>query len=148
MITNILPRVGIDAGETAERRRRNRILHYTLWIVQGVLALVFLFAGGLKLITPIEVVLAQMPVPLLGWFVQFIGVAEVLGAIGLILPGLLHIRTGLTPLAAAGLVIIMTGATVLTLVGGGGVLALSPLVLGLFAAFVAYGRWWLQPLNR
>jgi hypothetical protein len=72
-------------------------------------------------------------------------VAEVLGALGLILPGLLGIRTGLTPLAAAGLVIIMTGATVLTVASGELALALIPLVVGLLSAFVAYGRWRLAP---
>jgi hypothetical protein len=81
----------------------------------------------------------QMLVPLPGWFLRFIGVDEVLGAIGLILPGLLGIRPGLTPLAAAGLVIIMIGATVVTLAGGDVALALIPLVVGLLSAFVAYG---------
>jgi hypothetical protein len=117
---------------------------YALWIVQGLLALIFLFTGGTKLILPIEVLTEQFPLP--GLFVRFIGVAEVLGAIGLILPGLLRIRPGLTPLAAAGLVIIMIGATVLTLAGvvpggGGAASALIPLVLGLLSAFVVYGRW-------
>src|SRR5829696_1404764 len=125
------------------------IMTYALWIAQGLLALVFLFAGGIKLVLPLEVMTEQMPLPLPGEFLRFIGVAEVLGAIGLILPGLLGIRPGLTPLAAAGLVIIMTGATVLTLAGavpGGGVpAALIPLVVGLLSAFVAYGRWWLAP---
>jgi hypothetical protein len=116
---------------------------YALWIVQGLLALLFLFAGGMKLVQPIEVLTEQMPLP--GLFVRFIGVAEVLGAIGLILPGLLRIRPGLTPLAAAGLVIIMIGATVLTLAGGEVALALIPLVVGLLSAFVAYGRWRLAP---
>ena len=54
-----------------------------------------------------------------------------LGAIGLILPGLLRLRPGLTPLAAAGLVIIMIGATVLTRASGGVAPALIPLVVGL-----------------
>jgi hypothetical protein len=113
---------------------------YALWIVQGLLALIFLFSGGMKLVMPLEALTEQMPLP--GLFVRFIGVAEVLGAIGLILPGLLRIRPGLTPLAAAGLVIIMIGATVLTLLLGSGVtLALIPLVVGLLSAFVAYGRW-------
>jgi hypothetical protein len=112
---------------------------YALWIVQGLLALIFLFSGGMKLVMPLEVLTEQMPLP--GLFVRFIGVAEVLGAIGLILPGLLRIRPGLTPLAAAGLVIIMIGATVLTLLGGGVTLALIPLVVGLLSAFIAYGRW-------
>jgi len=112
---------------------------YPLWIVQGLLALLFLWAGGIKLVLPLEALAG--PVPLPGLFVRFIGVAEVLGAIGLILPGLLRIRPGLTPLAAAGLVIIMIGATVLTLAGGDVAPALIPLVVGLFSAFVAYGRW-------
>ena len=76
---------------------------YALWIIQGLLALIFLFAGEMKLVQPIEALTAQMPLP--GPFVRLIGVAEALGAIGLILPGLPRIRLGLTPLAAATLVI-------------------------------------------
>jgi hypothetical protein len=124
-------------------------VNYVLWIVQGLLALIFLFTGGTKLILPIEVLTEQTPLP--GLFVRFLGVAEVLGAIGLILPGLLHIWPVLTPLAASGLVIIVTGATVLTLVGVvpvGAAMALIPLVVGLLSAFVAYGRWRLAPLGR
>jgi len=120
---------------------------YALWIVQGLLALLFLFAGGMKLVLPLEKLTGPMPLPLPGLSLRFIGVAEVLGAIGLILPGLLRIRPGLTPLAAAGLVIIMTGATVLTLAGADVRMALIPLVVGLLAAFVAYGRWRLAPLR-
>jgi uncharacterized membrane protein YphA (DoxX/SURF4 family) len=115
-------------------------MNYALWIVQGLLALIFLFTGGMKLVLPIEVMTEQMPLPLPGWFLRFIGVAEVLGAIGLILPRLLGIRPGLTPLAAAGLVIIMIGATAITLAGFGVAPALIPLVVGLLAAFVAYSR--------
>ncbi len=120
---------------------------YVLWTVQVLLALVFLFAGGVKLVTPFEEMAAQMPIPLPELFLRFIGVAEVLGALGLILPGLLRIRPGLTPLAAAGLAIIMIGATVLTLAGGLGAMAVIPLVVGLLAAFVAYGRWRLAPFR-
>jgi hypothetical protein len=128
---------------------RRSIMTYVLWIVQGLLALLFLFTGGIKLVLPLEVLTEGSPLP--GWFVRFLGVAEVLGAIGLILPGLLRIRPGLTPLAACGLVIIMIGATVLALAGvvpGGGVApVLIPLVVGLLSAFVAYGRWRLAPLR-
>ncbi len=120
---------------------------YALWIVQGLLALLFLFAGGMKLVLPLEKLTGPMPIPLPGPFLRFIGVAEVLGAAGLILPGLLRIRPGLTSLAAAGLVIIMIGATVVTLASGDMASALIPLAVGLLAAFVAYGRWRLAPLR-
>jgi uncharacterized membrane protein YphA (DoxX/SURF4 family) len=116
-----------------------------LWIGQGLLALIFLFAGSVKLIMPLEELTKQMPLP--GLFVRFIALAEVLGAVGLILPGLLRIRPGLTPLAAAGLVIIMIGATVLTLASGDLVPSLISLVVGLLAALVAYGRWRVAPLR-
>src|SRR6266581_5429061 len=100
-----------------------------LWIIQAVLAFVFLFAGGAKLVMPIEEMTKQMPLP--GLFLRCSGVAEVLGALGLILPGLLRIQPGLTPLAAAGLVIIMTGATVVTVAGGQLAPALLSVVVGL-----------------
>ncbi len=115
------------------------MLNRVLWIVQGLLALLFLFAGGMKLVLPLEKLTGPIPLP--GLFLRFIGVAEVLGALGLILPALLRIRPGLTPLAAAGLVIIMIGATALTLAAGDVASALISLVVGLLAAFVAYGRW-------
>jgi hypothetical protein len=109
-----------------------------LWTVQGLLAAMFLFAGGMKWAMPIAMLEAQSHLP--GAFVRFIGVCEVLGALGLILPGLFRVRTDLTFLAAVGLVLIMTGATTIT-VGQGQILpAIGPLVLGLLAAFVARGR--------
>ena len=116
---------------------------YALWTVQVLLALLFLFGGGAKLVLPAEALKGPVAVPVL--FLRFIGVCEVLGALGLILPGLLRIRPDLTPLAAAGLVIIMLGATVTNLVGGGIAIALMTLALALLAAFVAYGRWRLAP---
>jgi hypothetical protein len=109
-----------------------------LWIVQGLLAALFLFAGGVKLVLPLEALAG--PVDLPGWFLRFIGAAEVLGAIGLILPGLLRIRPVLTPLAATGLTIIMIGATVVTAAGGQVAPALFPLATGALAALVAVGR--------
>ena len=113
-------------------------MNLALWIVQALLALLFLFAGGMKLVLPLEKLAG--PVTLPGFFVRFIGVCEALGGLGLILPGLLRIRPGLTPLAAAGLVIIMIGATMITLPSGDVTMALIPLVVGLLAAFVAYPR--------
>ncbi len=118
-------------------------MNIVLWIVQALLAALFLFAGGTKLVLPIEEMTKQMPMP--GLFLRFIGVAEVLGAIGLILPWLMSIRPSLTPLAAAGLVIIMIGATGITLMTGEIAMALVPLMVGILSAFVAYGRWRLTP---
>jgi len=118
---------------------------YALWVVQVLLALLFVFAGGMKLVLPLDQLAG--PVPLPGAFIRFIGVAELLGGLGLILPAALRIRPGLTPLAAAGLVVIMIGAVVITLIGaqpGGAVISL---VVGLLAAFVAYGRWRLAPIH-
>ena len=120
-------------------------MNAALWIVQTLLALIFLWAGGMKLVLPLDNLTGPFPVP--GLFLRFIGVVEILGAIGLILPGLLRIRPGLTPLAASGLVIIMIGATILGLAAREVAMTLIPLVVGLLAAFVAYGRWRLEPLR-
>jgi len=124
-----------SAGASQPRRR---IMTTALWIVQGLLALLFLFAGSMKLIVPIEMLTAQMPLP--GQFLRFIGVCEVAGAFGLILPGLTRIQRRLTPLAACGLVVIMVGAVVLTLASQGVAGAVVPLVVGGLAVCVAYGR--------
>lgn len=114
-----------------------------LWIIQGVLAAVFLFAGGMKLVMPIEALTKDIALPAV--FLRSIGVRETLGAIGLILPGLLRIRPELTALAAAGLVCVMIGATGVTLATMGAAPALIPVVVGILAAFVAYGRLQLAP---
>jgi uncharacterized membrane protein YphA (DoxX/SURF4 family) len=116
---------------------------YALWIVQALLALVFLFAGVAKLMMPIEEMTKDIHLP--GGFLRFIAVVEIIGAIGLILPSLLRIRPGLTPVAAAGLVVIMIGATALSLTLGV-VMAVAPFVVGVLTAFVAYGRWKLAPI--
>jgi uncharacterized membrane protein YphA (DoxX/SURF4 family) len=120
-------------------------MNMALWIVQALLAALFLFAGGIKLVTPMEDMMKQMPLPLPDWFVILTGVVEVLGALGLVLPWVLRIKPGLTPLAAAGLVIVMIGAAVYTWAAGDVALALIPLLVGLLCALVAYGRWWLAP---
>jgi uncharacterized membrane protein YphA (DoxX/SURF4 family) len=124
----------------SEQKQRKSIRSAALWAVQVLLALLFLFAGGMKLIMPIQVLLAQMAVPLPGLFVRFIGVIEVAGALGLIFPALLRIKPFLTPLAACGLMIEMIGATAITVIGMGVAPALMPLIVGLLAAFVSYSR--------
>jgi hypothetical protein len=115
---------------------RNKLI--ALWVVQALLAALFLFAGGFKLVAPADQMKGPVEIPV--WFLRFIGGCEVLGALGLILPGLLRIRVGLTPLAACGLVIIMIGATVLNAIGLGVLAALPTLVIGILAACVVYGR--------
>jgi uncharacterized membrane protein len=119
-------------------------MNRALWIVQGLLGLFFaLGSGAPKLLLPPETL--PMPIPLPGLFVRFTGVAEVLGGLGLILPGLLRIRPGLTPLAAAGLVLVTIGATAYNLAAGQPESAAFAVGVGLLCAFVAYGRWRLAP---
>ena len=112
----------------------------SLWIIQGVLALMFLFAGGSKLVMTAEQMASPGPIQMPIAFIRFIGVCELLGAIGVILPALTGITPGLTPLAAAGLVVIMIGATVTNLVNGPQGFAAVTVVLGALAATVAWGR--------
>ncbi len=130
------------APNTTPARTRKPVT-YVLWTLQILLALLFLWGGGFKLVAPAEKMAGPVDFPVL--FLRFIGLAEFLGALGLILPSALRIRPSLTPLAAAGLVIIMIGATAVTFPLGFG-MALVPLVTGLLAAFVAYGRWRLAPI--
>lgn len=123
-------------------------MNILLWILQVLLACLFLFAGGMKLVVSPEVMRAMGPpnqVQLPGLFLQFIGVCELLGGLGLVLPGLFRIRPGLTPLAAVGLFIIMIGAAVVTMAGPGIGQAIGPFIYALLLAFVAYGRWRLVP---
>jgi DoxX-like protein len=109
-----------------------------LWIIQIVLALLFLFAGGMKLVVPIDALAQQTQLP--GLFMKLIGLCEFLGAFGLILPGLLRIRPELTSAAAVGLVIIMSGAATITIENGPAAGAVVPAIVGLLSAVVAHGR--------
>jgi hypothetical protein len=122
-------------------------MNIALWIIQALLAALFLFGGGMKLVLPLDKLTGPTPMPVSGSFLRFIGVCEVLGGLGLILPSLLRIRPGLTPLAALGLVIIMIGATWITLSTMDMASALIPFVVGILAAFVAYGRSRLAPIR-
>jgi uncharacterized membrane protein YphA (DoxX/SURF4 family) len=122
-------------------------MNVLLWIVQALLASLFLFAGGAKLVMTMEQMQqgqeGQVALPEL--FLRFIGAVEVLGGLGLILPGLFRIRPMLTPLAAAGLVIIMIGATSITVATMPVANAIMPFVGGVLALFGAYGRWKVAP---
>ena len=143
MATAIATRYTYSPSPAAKKSsRRTNIL---LWTAQGLLAAMFLFAGGMKLITPLAALEQQAQMS--GVFLRFIGICEFLGALGLILPGLTRIRTALTPLAASGLTIIMIGATVITIATMGVAMAIMPFVVGVFSAFVAIGRSSLAPLR-
>jgi uncharacterized membrane protein YphA (DoxX/SURF4 family) len=118
-------------------------VNITLWIVAAVLALAFLGAGAMKLTQPKEKLAASG----MGWTESFspgavkaIGAAEVLGALGLILPALTGIATFLVPLAATGLVLIMVGAIITHLRRKEGQMVVVNVILGALALFVAIGR--------
>jgi len=118
-------------------------MNILLWIIQILLALLFLFSGGTKLLIPADVLQSQAPpnaIHFSNLFLKFIGICELLGAVGLILPGLTRTWKGLTALAAVGLTIIMIGAVVVTVMSGPPSMAIVPLVVCLLCAFVAYGR--------
>jgi hypothetical protein len=125
----------ISPNSSGRPTRRRNIL---LWIVQGVVAALFLFTGVLKLTMPIAELAQVSKLP--GAFMRFIAVAELVGALGLVLPGLLRIKPGLTPLAASGLLIIMIGATTLTAANQGIAPAALPLVVGALLVVIMRGR--------
>jgi uncharacterized membrane protein YphA (DoxX/SURF4 family) len=132
--------VKLASGQSRPSKQRKLITSLSLWTLQVVLALMFLFVGSIKLFLPIQVVLAQMPLPLPGLFIRFIAIVEVAGGLGLILPGLLRIRPMLTPLAALGLLLDMLGATAYNLISGQIGAAVTTVVLGLICLAIAYGR--------
>ncbi len=110
-----------------------------LWIAQAILAALFVFGGGYKLAAA-PATLAQMT-PFSPLFLKFTGACEVAGGLGLVLPGIFRIRTGLTPLAAAGLTIIMIGAVITTVLTVGVAPAILPFVIGILTITIARGRW-------
>jgi hypothetical protein len=123
------------------------ILVVGLWIAQVLLAGMFLFAGSGHLFTPVEILREQTGIVLPAVMWRVIGTSEILGALGLLLPGLLRIRTELTPLAGAGLAVLMVGATMFT-PPEALALGLIPITLGALAAAVAYGRLRLAPYSQ
>lgn len=125
----------------------SKVLHISLWIAQVLLALLFGFAGIMKTTSPIED-LAQKGMTFVNDYgiglVRFIGISELLGAIGLILPSALRIKPVFTPLAALGIAVIMVLATIYHLMHGepfAGSLAFLAISL-----FVAWGRFMKAPI--
>lgn len=121
-------------------------MNILLWILQCLLGLLFIFSGTMKFVMSVAEMNAQSPVVWPGIFLHFIGVCEIFGGIGLILPSALRIKPGLTPLAAAGLAIITAGATVITFKGGVA-MAIVPFVTCMLCIFVAFGRWRIAPVR-
>lgn len=117
-----------------------------LWLLQVLLALAF-FAHGLLFLFPPAALVEQMNASLPRWFQLFLGVAEVLAGVGLILPGATRIQPWLVPGAAAGIVLVMIGATLYHLMRGEISSALITLVLLVMAAFVTYMRWRVIPIR-
>lgn len=125
-------------------------MNLVLWIVAGVLALAMLGAGGMKLARSRD----QLREAGMGWVDDFspaavkaIGAAEVAGALGLVLPPLVDVATWLAPLAAVGLLLTMLGAVVAHLRRGETSMLVPPLVLGVLAAVVAWGRFGPYPFG-
>ena len=132
-----------------QQRQRSKALHITLWIAQVILAAKFLMSGFMKLSQPIDQLskmlpwAAQVPEAL----VRFIGVAEVLGAIGLILPSLLRIQPKLTPIAAVGLALVMLFAVVFHISRGETPMIGMNFILIAIAAYIAWGRFKKAPIT-
>lgn len=121
-----------------------------LWVVQWVLAVAFLVSGAMKAVLPERQLRAN---PQMAWIedtgigqARAAGIAEVLAAFGLVLPGLTDTATILTPLAATGLVIVMALAARVHLGRGETQMVAVNVVLGLLAALVTVGRFFVEPL--
>jgi uncharacterized membrane protein YphA (DoxX/SURF4 family) len=131
-----------------KQQQGSKALHITLWIAQGILAAMFLMSGFMKVAQPIDQIskmlpwAAQVPEAL----VRFIGVAEVLGAVGLILPSLLRIQPKLTPIAAVALAVVMLFAFAFHLSRGETSVIGMNFVLIAIAAFIARGRFKKAPI--
>lgn len=125
---------------------RTRTVDHALWATQILVALLFLFAGSMKFIMPAEK-MQQGAIVLPLAFMYFIGICECLGALGLVLPGLTRVHTELTPLAAAGLTIIMIGATTVSILAIGVAAGIFPALVGVATAWIAYGRTRVAPIG-
>ena len=125
--------------------RRALSSNVVLWILQAFLALFFALASGApKLLLPAEAL--PMPIPLPELFIKFIGVSEVLGALGLILPSITRVQPRLTPVAALGLTALTICAATYQMLAQQPGNAVFALAIGAIAAAVGYGRWRLAPI--
>lgn len=122
-------------------------MNITLWVLQVLLAVAF-FAHGLLFLAPPPEIAAMMNASLPRWFQLFLGVAEILAAVGLTLPGVTRVMPWLVPCAAVGVMIVMLFATPYHIYRGDPVSSsLTTAALFVMASFVAYGRWRLAPIR-
>ena len=121
-------------------------MNILLWVLQVLLALAF-FAHGCLLLFPPAAIVDQMNASLPRWFQVFLGVAEILAAVGLTLPGFTRIQPKLVSCAAAGVMIVMVCATIFHLMRGEGGSAITTVLLLAVATFVAYVRWRVAPIR-
>ena len=123
-------------------------MNIALWIVQILLAAAFGMAGFMKLSTPVDELAVAMPwvTRLPSWAPQVAGAADVLGALGLVLPAATRIWPVLTPLAALGLVLVMLLAVLWVHLPAGDSIGAN-LALALVAGLVAYGRLKVAPIE-
>jgi hypothetical protein len=121
-------------------------MNILLWLLQVLLAIAF-FAHGYILLVPPAAIVDQMNASLPRWFQLFLGVAEILAAVGLTLPGITRIQPSLVSAAAAGIMIVMICATVFHVMRGEMSSALVTIVLLAMATFVAFMRWRVAPIR-
>ena len=120
-------------------------MNILLWVLQVLLAVAFFAHGWMFLFPPAsfaELINASLP----RWFQLFLGLAEVLAAVGLTLPGLTRIQPWLVPCAAAGVMFVMINATLYHIVRNEMSGAVNTAVLLAVATFVAYMRWRVLPI--
>ena len=123
-------------------------MNIALWILQVLLSAMFLMAGTANAAQPIDVLAERMTwvTDVAPGLVRFIGLAEVLGAVGLILPAMMRTLPWLTPLASGGLAVVMLLAAGFHGSRDENDMVGLPVVVALLAATVGYGRWKLAPI--
>ena len=121
-------------------------MNILLWVLQVLLALAF-FAHGWMFLFPPAAIVDQMNASLPRWFQLFLGVAEILAAVGLTLPGVARVQPWLVSCAAAGIMIVLISATIYHVARGEMSSAVITAVMLAMATFVAYMRWRVVPIH-
>jgi uncharacterized membrane protein YphA (DoxX/SURF4 family) len=131
----------MNTSPTVFPRTKSKTWNIILWILQILVAAMFLLAGTMKLTTHLK------EIPLSQGMIYFIGLSEVLGGLGLILPSLLKIKPILTPVAAIGIVVIMILALGFHIQRGEMSHMPGPIIFGILAGIVAWGRITKAPIQ-